>query len=258
MKMFSFYKLHYWPGVTCGWFTFTFIITYLVSVLDGNVYAFFPYISDTGALPPESCIFGLLVNIGAAILAATMYIRYRQVDFAINCKDVDLHRMWNTLSIIFGIIACFGINLVANFQETTASEIHFIGALLAFGIGILYFAVQTKISSSYLHIRNKTCTYGIGIRLLYFRIFLVFWMLPLFLANIICATLSVEQFTGESIVWWTENDGGFQLRLAGSFTEWILVLFIFIYIATFTNEFKSFEYKGIQLVRNLKEVNNPI
>lgn len=40
---------------------------YLLSVLDGNVYVLFPYISDTGALPPESCVFGLLVNIGAAL-----------------------------------------------------------------------------------------------------------------------------------------------------------------------------------------------
>lgn len=76
-----------------------------------------------------------------------MYIRYRQVDHAINCKDVDLHRMWNTLSIIFGIVACFGISLVANFQETAVSEVHFIGAVLAFGIGILYFYVQVSMGS---------------------------------------------------------------------------------------------------------------
>ena len=41
-----------------------FILTYLVAVLFGHVVPGFPYISDTGTLPPESCIFGQFLTIG--------------------------------------------------------------------------------------------------------------------------------------------------------------------------------------------------
>jgi hypothetical protein len=34
-------------------------------VFNEHVWPAFPYISDTGALPPESCIFGQALNIGA-------------------------------------------------------------------------------------------------------------------------------------------------------------------------------------------------
>lgn len=48
----------------------------------------------------------------------------------------------NKLSISFGCIACLGLSIVANFQETNAMEVHLTGAGMAFGIGSLYFLFQ--------------------------------------------------------------------------------------------------------------------
>jgi hypothetical protein len=39
-----------------------------------------PYISDTGAYPPESCIFAQFLNFGALLVGVDVYIRYKQVE----------------------------------------------------------------------------------------------------------------------------------------------------------------------------------
>jgi hypothetical protein len=44
-----------------------FATTYGIAVAKGDVYALFPYISDTGGSPPESCIFSLGLNTTAFI-----------------------------------------------------------------------------------------------------------------------------------------------------------------------------------------------
>lgn len=49
------------------------IKSYLIAVLNNHVGAGFPYISDTGALPPESCVFGQFLTINA-FLSMYMYI----------------------------------------------------------------------------------------------------------------------------------------------------------------------------------------
>ncbi|KAK7080111.1 hypothetical protein SK128_019247 [Halocaridina rubra] len=47
----------------------TFLITYVWSTLLGHVEPDFPYISSTGAFPPESCFFSQMLNIAAALRA---------------------------------------------------------------------------------------------------------------------------------------------------------------------------------------------
>uniref|UniRef100_A0A0L8FRN2 CWH43-like N-terminal domain-containing protein n=1 Tax=Octopus bimaculoides TaxID=37653 RepID=A0A0L8FRN2_OCTBM len=45
----------------------TFITTYVISVSNGHVTPYLPYISDTGAKSPESCIFGQLLTVSTII-----------------------------------------------------------------------------------------------------------------------------------------------------------------------------------------------
>lgn len=68
-------KLHWYPVFLVLYLPVSFIITYSIAVGYGHVEAGFPYISDTGTLPPESCVFGQLLNIGAVFAAFTMYVR---------------------------------------------------------------------------------------------------------------------------------------------------------------------------------------
>ncbi|CAB1345965.1 unnamed protein product [Coregonus sp. 'balchen'] len=50
------------PTFLVIWSSSTFIVSYLVALFEHDVDVIFPYISDTGANPPESCIFGLMTE----------------------------------------------------------------------------------------------------------------------------------------------------------------------------------------------------
>lgn len=77
-----------------------------------------------------------------------MYVKYRHVEFFINSGEIELKSSYNTASKWCGVLACLGISFVANFQETAVAVMHFLGALLAFGIGSVYFIIQVQINSS--------------------------------------------------------------------------------------------------------------
>lgn len=50
---------------------------------------------------------------------------------------------------------------------------------------------------------------------------------------------------GESIEYWTEEDGGFTLRLIGTFTEWTAVFLMMFFVLTYTSEFRIIQFKDI-------------
>ncbi|KAK3884748.1 hypothetical protein Pcinc_010987 [Petrolisthes cinctipes] len=54
----------------------TFLITYVWSVLEDHVEPDFPYISSTGAFPPESCFFAQMLNIVALLFHQHHYCAY--------------------------------------------------------------------------------------------------------------------------------------------------------------------------------------
>ena len=57
-----------------------FIAGYAISVGTDKVAALFPYISDTGTIPPASCVFGLFLNMAAAFGVVAIYIRHRHLE----------------------------------------------------------------------------------------------------------------------------------------------------------------------------------
>uniref|UniRef100_A0A915KWV7 Gustatory receptor n=1 Tax=Romanomermis culicivorax TaxID=13658 RepID=A0A915KWV7_ROMCU len=126
---------------------------YFVAVYNGHVASIFPYISDTGALPPESCIFAQLLNIGSLIgtihRCITVYLRQRQLE-EVQVTFRDARQKWtkrlNYAMACIGYLACLGISLVANFQEENVQVVHYIGALMAFLFGLIYGFGQTILS----------------------------------------------------------------------------------------------------------------
>ncbi|KAI0222159.1 DNA damage-regulated autophagy modulator protein 2 [Lamellibrachia satsuma] len=135
--------LHWFPLAVFIVLPGTFILSYIIAVWLGHVEADFPYISDTGAVPPESCIFGQLLNIAAVLAAITTYIRYRQVEYY--AGSVHMKRS-NKVTLFMGLLSCLGISMVGNFQETEVLPMHIVGAMLAFGVSIVYCWVQTVMS----------------------------------------------------------------------------------------------------------------
>ncbi|KAG8223121.1 hypothetical protein J437_LFUL000542 [Ladona fulva] len=154
----SFEKLHYLPIAVFILFPTTFLCTYIAAVLQGHVEPDFPYISDAATYSPESCVFGQLMNLGTFLLAGCIYIRYREIgeyptveaDNYQPALPKPLSIRLNNWSLVLGLLACFGLSLVANFQETNVIIVHLTGAFLCFGVGTVYFWLQA-FASYHLH-----------------------------------------------------------------------------------------------------------
>nr|CAD7423317.1 unnamed protein product [Timema monikensis] len=130
--------LHYLPLAVFILTPLTFISTYTWSVLLDQVEPAFPYISDTGTLPPASCIFSQFLNIITVFMSCCVYIRYRLVKNA----ESGIISWVNTMAAWLGGISCLGLSLVANFQESNVSSVHVLGADTCFIGGAIYFCLQ--------------------------------------------------------------------------------------------------------------------
>ncbi|XP_029338808.1 DNA damage-regulated autophagy modulator protein 1 isoform X2 [Mus caroli] len=133
------------PFLLVTWSSAAFIISYVVAVLSGHVNPFLPYISDTGTTPPESGIFGFMINFSAFLGAATMYTRYKIVEKQ-NETCYFSTPVFNLVSLVLGLVGCIGMGIVANFQELAVPVVHDGGALLAFVCGVVYTLLQSIIS----------------------------------------------------------------------------------------------------------------
>ncbi|XP_030179368.1 DNA damage-regulated autophagy modulator protein 1 isoform X2 [Lynx canadensis] len=133
------------PFLLVTWSSAAFIISYVVAVVSGHVNPFLPYISDTGTTPPESGIFGFMINFSAFLGAATMYTRYKIVEKQ-NQTSYFSTPVFNLVSLVLGLVGCIGMGIVANFQELAVPLVHDGGALLAFVCGVVYTLLQSVIS----------------------------------------------------------------------------------------------------------------
>ncbi|XP_054845393.1 DNA damage-regulated autophagy modulator protein 1 isoform X2 [Eublepharis macularius] len=133
------------PTLLVCWSSAAFIISYVIAVLCGHVEPLFPYISDTGAKPPESGIFGFMINVSAFLGAATMYTRYLIIKKQNEVTNF-IAPYFNIITLIIGVVGCVGMGVVASFQELAVPAVHDGGALVAFVCGVVYIVFQTIIS----------------------------------------------------------------------------------------------------------------
>uniref|UniRef100_A0A2I3GPG8 DNA damage regulated autophagy modulator 1 n=1 Tax=Nomascus leucogenys TaxID=61853 RepID=A0A2I3GPG8_NOMLE len=106
------------PFLLVTWSSAAFIISYVVAVLSRHVNPFLPYISDTGATPPESGIFGFMITFSAFLGAATIYTRYKIIEKQ-NQTCYFSTPVFNLVSLVLGLVGCFGMGIVASFQSIT-------------------------------------------------------------------------------------------------------------------------------------------
>uniref|UniRef100_A0A3P9B4E5 DNA-damage regulated autophagy modulator 1 n=1 Tax=Maylandia zebra TaxID=106582 RepID=A0A3P9B4E5_9CICH len=133
------------PAFLVVWSSATFIICYIIAIYRHDVDVIFPYISDTGVSPPESCIFGLMTFISACAGVGTIYARYKHVEL-LREDATNVSARLNKAALWLGVISCFGMCIVATFQETVVQIVHDIGAILFFVCGIVYIILQCFIS----------------------------------------------------------------------------------------------------------------
>jgi len=235
-----------WLPVICGvWFIFTMVITYVIAVIRQDVNPIWPYISDTGTFPPESCVFGQLLNMGTILIALIAYIRYLQIKSTQhNAPDLaaNVSRL-NNLSLHLGWLSAFGLMMVANFQKSNQIFLHFLGASLGFGLGIAYQFVAWKISAI---VRDNAKRNN-------FRLFCACGSLLSFLICNVFAILGRLNFQGSDITKWRPDEGGYVYHLISTSFEWFLALFTVSFIMTFYDEFRQIQIQEPVILLNNKQ-----
>uniref|UniRef100_A0A3Q4ACU4 CWH43-like N-terminal domain-containing protein n=1 Tax=Mola mola TaxID=94237 RepID=A0A3Q4ACU4_MOLML len=213
------------PAFLVVWSSSTFIISYIIALYRHDVDTIFPYISDTGASPPESCIFGLMTFISACAGTATMYARYKFVEKLYEQTRILTPRL-NTAALALGMISCLGMCIVATFQETTVTVAHGVGALLFFVSGVTYTILQSIIS-------YRTYPFGSSIGVCRARLGIAIIATLAFIPTFVCA-----MFVKQTTLHRHKEDQDYPFQLASAVCEWTVAFSFIFFFLTYINEFK--------------------
>ncbi|CAN9508421.1 unnamed protein product [Ophioblennius macclurei] len=209
------------------WSSGTFIICYIIALFRHDVNVIFPYISDTAANPPESCIFGLMTFISACAGMGTIYARYKFVE-RLNEDTRVVRPCLNTTALYLGLLSCLGMCIVATFQETLVTSVHDAGALLFFLSGISYITLQSAISFC-------AYPYGSSLTVCWVRTAISTFAVLAFFPMVICTAL-VDQ----TKVHRHKEDKDYSVYLASSVCEWGVAFSFICFFLTYIEDFKFF------------------
>lgn len=143
-----------------------------------------------------------------------------------------------------GFASCFGISVVANFQETNVRVVHLFGALLCFGFGSVYFSLQS-ILTYYLH------PYTSSLAVAHLRMVLSMICAIFFFLVAIPGVISHIKYDGKDPRHWYPSDGGWIFHVISSVSEWIVATAFSFYILSFTPEFRDIhmEHPKLMIIR---------
>uniref|UniRef100_A0A0N5C539 Cytochrome b561 domain-containing protein n=1 Tax=Strongyloides papillosus TaxID=174720 RepID=A0A0N5C539_STREA len=233
---------------------------YIIIVSKNLADPLLPYISDGGAYPPESGIFGQLLNIAAAFLAIVAYIRYQKLEVFYNYNKTEtLWTKLNTILLVLGWISSFGMSVVANFQEFSIPTMHVIGAMLAFFSALLYvwghillllLTKKPRLTPKWMIIL-RICLATISL------IFLIFHLITQWSFAFVKKNDNGSYPTlppNDGIEQYPKNSPFYTRHLVTTFSEWILVLSLEAHFLSYSFELKDFmaniitvEYRGIPI-----------
>ncbi|XP_061570482.1 DNA damage-regulated autophagy modulator protein 1 [Cololabis saira] len=216
------------PAFLVVWSSCTFITSYLIALFRHDVDVIFPYISDTGANPPESCIFGLMTFVSACAGTATIYARYKYVEKLGEDARVTLKPCLNKTTLWLGIISCFGMCIVATFQETAVTLVHDFGALAFFLPGVVYIILQSVISFHAYPFDSSlsTCRVRTGIAAI---------AAAAFFPTVICA-----YFVKQTTLHRNPEDKDYPFHVASAVCEWVVAFCFICFFLTYIHDFKRF------------------
>lgn len=215
------------PAFLVIWSSSTFIVSYIIAVFRKDVDVIFPYISDSGANPPESCIFGLMTFISAFAGAATMYARYKYVE-KLSEETRVVRPCLNKAALGLGMLSCLGMSIVATFQETTVTPVHDAGALLFFVTGVSYTVIQSIIS-------YRAYPYGSSLAVCHTRTAVAIIACLALFPTVICAF-----FVKQTTLHRDTQDEDYAYHLASAVSEWIVAFSFVCFFLTYIHEFKLF------------------
>ncbi|XP_069133896.1 DNA damage-regulated autophagy modulator protein 2-like isoform X2 [Argopecten irradians] len=234
--------------VSCG----TFIGSYIIAVLNKDIAPYFPYISDTGTKPPESCIFGQFLNIAATLAFCTMYVRYKLVESLTGHEDGRLRRL-NKAGLFLGTLSSLGLSIVANFQETVVEPVHLTGACLVLGFGVIYAFIQTWLT---YHMHPEFNGRSIARVRLVLSIIAAFSMVMAFSS----AAISRYQTDTKDKLHWKPSEKGFDAHIVSTISEWVTAVLFLFFFFTYVRDFQKVrvQVNATLSVRHLDEQPLPI
>ncbi|XP_056132261.1 DNA damage-regulated autophagy modulator protein 1 [Lampris incognitus] len=205
------------------WSSSTFIVPYIIALYRADVDVIFPYISDSGTYPPESCIFGLMTFVTATTALATMYARYKFVE-----KLLVVPPLLNKAAIGLGTLSCLGMCFVGTFQETAVTYVHDAGALLFFSTGVLYAILQCFISI-------RTYPYWSSLTVCLVRMLIATIALIAVFPMVIFAS-----FVHQTTLHRAPTDEDYLYHLISAVSEWIAAFSFVCFFLTYISDFKLF------------------
>ncbi|XP_063678242.1 DNA damage-regulated autophagy modulator protein 2-like isoform X6 [Bolinopsis microptera] len=212
------------------------VMCYCMAVAYGHVEAAFPYISDTGTFPPESCVFTLFLNCAAVVLLAIFTLKYLHVvQYNRQCSSA-VTRI-NTAALVIGYVAAFGIMVVGAFQETNVLAVHVLGAMMAFIGGTVYMFLIASLGF------RRDVNFGVDERgYAKARLFMAFLSAISFIIMIITTKEAFELWYSEHLnddrkpQLWNKNDKGYNIHLVATAFEWVMALDLLAFLMTFSQE----------------------
>ncbi|XP_065536578.1 DNA damage-regulated autophagy modulator protein 1 isoform X2 [Lathamus discolor] len=213
------------PALLVSWSSAAFITSYVIAVLEGHVEPLVPYISDTGTKPPESGIFGFMINISALLGVITMCIRYLLIEKQ-NESSHFIRSSCNVFSLCIGLMGCTGMGIVATFQELSVPSVHDIGALVAFGSGVVYITLQSIIS-------YKSCPQWNTYLVCHIRMAISVISCIAFIPMIVFASkISVTKID------WTPDEKDYTYHVVSAICEWTVAFGFVFFFLTFIRDFQ--------------------
>ncbi|XP_058486591.1 DNA damage-regulated autophagy modulator protein 2b [Solea solea] len=227
------------PAALVIWTAASFVFAYVTAVVLRHVDPLVPYISDTGTMAPERCVFGIMLDVSAFLGIATVYVRYKQVEALTARDELRLHRL-NCFGLMLGWISSFGMCVVANFQKTTLFSMHLVGAVLTFGVGALYILVQTLLSLNMQpHVHSKSIYFirlGIGV-----------WTLSSIITMFISSVIMYSSLPGVDVphkMHWNPGETGYTAHLISTVSEWSLAFSFISFFLTYIRDFQKIKLRA--------------
>ncbi|CAH8479050.1 unnamed protein product [Heterobilharzia americana] len=236
--------LHYFVITLIIAIVSTFFISYIISASDHHISILFPYISDTGALPPESCVFGQLLNICSFLCLICVYSWYLyECDVILAHVGPQSHIIFARVTCIIGCLSAIGMSIVANFQEATVLTVHLIGALMVFGFGTVFSALVTYSTRKYLEYNY---------RLFILRGFLTILSLLLHIGTFAFAALS-GSLTSALPKKWDPTEKGYTFHALSAVCEWFLAVTFLLFFTSMIYELRNYVLKPIKIRERVTE-----
>lgn len=227
------------PAALVVWTSASFVFAYITAVVLRHVDPLVPYISDTGTMAPERCVFGIMLDVSAFLGIATVYVRYKQVEALTGDEEARIFRL-NRLGLLLGWISSFGMCVVANFQKTTLFSMHLLGAVLTFGVGALYILVQTLISlHMHPHIHSRSVflvRLGIGL-----------WTLGSIITMFISSVIMYSSLAGVDLprkLHWIPGEKGYTAHIISTVSEWSLAFSFISFFLTYIRDFQKINLRA--------------